>query len=771
MIPFVGICHAAALALATLVGLRASRLDGITRLNVLIVVGWANLVLTAIVLSPFSALGSPLAFAAVSTGLAVLSALLLARAGLRPLEPAAPLPSIIDGRPRLARFLLWFFLATGALVLLGNLILALAYLPNNPDTVSYRLPRIYWYRDAGSLAHFASGIDPRAIFYPFNGTLLQLPIALYHWTNRLLGLVPFAAWCVIGLTVFRIARDLGSSRVVAVGTAWLACLTPGVVIQATSTNDEIIAAFVLLIGVHFAVRFLRGLAVADLCLALLAAALSVGTKLHATFYWLFLLAGLGWLGLRLARGERWPILWPTRWRVALAASVLAVCAVMAGAFMVPNLRGAGTWMEPAFANQVVNKPFNPAAGLQNLVLHAAQTALSPIPDLHPSKSLEKRRAFRDAFDRAFAGAFSWVNQGPAYMSVSYRFVGPSQSTGWYLGENSVDLGFAWLLAIAALAVAIRRRDAAGIALGSAFFAWFVTYSVMTRYIEGFSVYQTYAFIVSSPVLAFAFVRTGPGTPVVRTALLALTAATHLVLDLNVLRFNLSRNLPTALLAPGWPVNPPDADRAVLDAIRANGGARFMANHWEIAYWNLIAPYKEGTYSVASPHNPDPGQLNIYSIQKLPVYNYVPVRVPQKRSPGLTLLGSYSSAYGPEWAFGFGRGIERAAPERSGYIVLELAEATNHGQTAAATLDVQPWVWGLAPDGDALQFRYVLRAANGEETVSDWADGPARKLPKPGSLAGATLVVAVRKKDGAFPPVGTEFPVGSTTPLGLPGDRG
>ena len=62
-------------------------------------------------------------------------------------------------------------------------------------------------------------------------------------------------------------------------------LTPGVVVQATSTNDEILAAFPLLIAVQFAIRFHRGGAVADLCLALIAAALSIGTKLHAVFYW------------------------------------------------------------------------------------------------------------------------------------------------------------------------------------------------------------------------------------------------------------------------------------------------------------------------------------------------------------------------------------------------------------------------------------------------------------------------------------------------------
>ncbi len=383
MLPYLGICHAAALLILTLAALRSSPLDWITKLNAAILAGWTNLVLTAIVLSFGSALGQPVLFAAVSTVIAVGSALLLAGAGLMPATPGKPLVSFLEGRPRLARLLLAFFVVTGAGVLLGNLIIALAYLPNNPDTVTYRLSRIYWYRDAGSLAHFGTGIDARSIFYPFNGALLQYPIALYRWTNRLFSLVPFVAWTIIGLTVFRIARDLGACRTVAVGTAWLAALTPGVVVQATSTNDEILAAFPLLIAVQFAIRFHRGGAVADLCLALIAAALSIGTKLHAVFYWPFIVAAAGWLAWRLASGDRWRLSWPTSRRAVLTASTLALCAVLAAAFVVPNWRASGALMDTSFSDLVLNKPFKLLAGLQNLVLHAVQTAASPLPDLNP----------------------------------------------------------------------------------------------------------------------------------------------------------------------------------------------------------------------------------------------------------------------------------------------------------------------------------------------------------------------------------------------------
>src|SRR4051812_3298374 len=295
MLPYLGICHAAALLILTLAALRSSPLDWITKLNAAILAGWTNLVLTAVVLSFGSALGQPVLFAAVSTVIAVGSALLLAGAGLMPATPGKPLVSLLDGRPRLARLLLAFFVVTGAGVLLGNLIIALAYLPNNADTVTYRLSRIYWYRDAGSLAHFGAGIDARSIFYPFNGALLQYPIALYRWTNRLFSLVPFLAWTIIGLTVFRIARDLGACRPTPVGTARPAALAPGVVVLAPPRNDATLRAFPLRLRVQVATRFRRGGAVADLCLALIAAALGSGTKLHAVFYWPFIVAGAAWL--------------------------------------------------------------------------------------------------------------------------------------------------------------------------------------------------------------------------------------------------------------------------------------------------------------------------------------------------------------------------------------------------------------------------------------------------------------------------------------------
>ena len=765
MLSLLGVGHAAVLVTATLLGLRPTTLDRITKLNVLIVVGWVNLVLTGILLSFGSALGQPWAYTGVSVALAVVFAGMLSRSGLTRLQSPEPLPSFIDCKPGLARVLLGIFLLTGVAVLIGNFILAAAYLPTNPDSVSYRLPRIYWYRDAGSLAHFASGIDPRAIFYPFNGTLLQLPIPLYHGSIRLFTFVSLAAWCVVALTVFRIARDLGASTAVAIGTAWLVALTPCVLAQATSTNDEIIAAVVLLIGVQFLIRFERGRAATDLGVALLAIGLSIGTKLHSGFYWPFAIVIAPYLVARWI-AARSLVRWPTRHRAALAVGIVTISTVLAVAFVVPNWRASGHFMETDLASLVLNKPFRWGVGLQNLALHTAQTALSPVPDLHPASHPGTRQALYDRYNATFADLFGWVKQGPEYMSASYRFRGVTQTYSPSLTENTVAVGFVYLIALVAFAIAWRRRRWIGIALGSAFIAWFATYGLMTRYIEGFPTYLAFAFIVSSPLLVFYWLKAGPTSNAVRLALLLVVVGTHLVLAFSLLRSNVVRNLREALAAAQWPVNPPLVDHAVMDAIRRAGGVRFLASHWEIPYWLLMAPYSEGKYRVASPHEPRPDELNLYAFQQATEAKTVPIRIPGKRSTGLTLLGSFWPPSGPEWAFATGGGVHVGRETQSGYIVLQLSTPTSHAQAAAETLDVAPTVWGLTAE-DALEFRYRIRGPDGRETISDWSSDPSRRLAKPADPTGAVLIVEVGHRGETAAPAMTEYPLDGSGAFELP----
>jgi len=89
----------------------------------------------------------------------------------------------------------------------------------------------------------------------------------------------------IGYAVFRFARSLGADRLVSLFTAWLALFTPSILAQANSTNDEILAASILVTGLYFGWRWLSAGEEPYLMWAALAIGLSTGPS--STLYFLF----------------------------------------------------------------------------------------------------------------------------------------------------------------------------------------------------------------------------------------------------------------------------------------------------------------------------------------------------------------------------------------------------------------------------------------------------------------------------------------------------
>jgi hypothetical protein len=129
----------------------------------------------------------------------------------------------------------------------------------------------------------------------------------------------------------------------------------------------------------------------------------------------------------------------------------------------------------------------------------------------------------------------------------------------------------------------------------------------------------------------------------------------------------------------------------------------------------------------------------------------------KRSPGLTLLGTYRSSYGDEWAFASGAKIHGALRYPSRFIVLQLTEDMSGG------FEVSPVVYGLEA-GDDLQFRYTLKTGDQTKFMSDWSSDPARQLPKPENTKELKLLIEVRQGYQSKGVVALEYPVGSSKPF-------
>jgi hypothetical protein len=285
------LAYFALLAVLLAFGLKAGSVSWPTVVIAVFILGWTDLVLTAHVLSIFSLLDRGSLYFAVSIVLAIAMTIGLRGVSSHPQfhvgsfalfgsrSPAQKaqkeigggnylvtafrvfgigMPTKVDAKAvervgallrrkwrnlnRAKLLLVIFLVATAALVIIGNLVLAYALLPANPDSIVYRFPRAYWYLAQGSLKHITNSGDPRVLYYPFNGTLAYVPLVHFQLGPRWFSLLSLLSWMICGLTTYAFARDLGGPRIAAAATAWIVCLTPNVLVQALSTNDEIIAA-------------------------------------------------------------------------------------------------------------------------------------------------------------------------------------------------------------------------------------------------------------------------------------------------------------------------------------------------------------------------------------------------------------------------------------------------------------------------------------------------------------------------------------------------
>ncbi|HEY3324975.1 MAG TPA: glycosyltransferase family 39 protein [Planctomycetota bacterium] len=157
------------------------------------------------------------------------------------------------------------------------LALAVALPPNTWDSMSYHLSRIGYYLQQGHLGHFVTN-NTRQTEFPVNAELAMLWTIVFLRSDRLAVLVQFTAAIGAALSVAGICLRLRLPRLMA-GLAALICLSlPQIALQASSTQNDLTAAWLLCAGVYFL------LAVAHTGLwsyALLAGAaigLAVGTK-------------------------------------------------------------------------------------------------------------------------------------------------------------------------------------------------------------------------------------------------------------------------------------------------------------------------------------------------------------------------------------------------------------------------------------------------------------------------------------------------------------
>ncbi|MEO8368649.1 MAG: hypothetical protein ABI806_05590 [Candidatus Solibacter sp.] len=703
---------------------------------------WANLAYTALALASFTKLDSLTLYITVSLAIAAtleavlhwitapdLPKLPTVRATLvgqtsvcAPTSVGAP-----NATTAFDRILLWILGITLLLAAAASALICLYYVPNNWDSLTYRFSRAFFYLTRGDLLHTGNPLDPRLLYYPFNGALFYLFFAIHKFTAGWFYTATALAWIFSGLGTWYAARCMGASRTGAFIAAWICCLAPNILAQAASTNDEILAAVPILLALAFFLEWLAAPRPRYILLAALGLGLGMGTKLHWAFYFLFTAAAALYILVRASRSSTFRADLLHRIPALLAAFALA--APLAFAFAAANYVSSGKLQDEPFANAVLNRPFRLSLALEKIRINTANIFLSPLPDLPTPVDREESKKIYTAFNQFFMRCcFSDLKETTQRSPEGYLFEGPADPEGAPPSPNeyTVWLGFMpHLLLLAAIPLAIVRNKAA-LAAVAAFFVWFVTYSISSRYIPTASVYYSFpavlAFAALGPAWDFTRASRRPVAKLVLGAFLAVFA-THILLGVNLLGFGALRNLKFVWSRTPAPEMHPAAP-SVAKTIRAARRIYIPYSHWELLYWNFMRFNPAAKYSTGVElRMPSPDTMLLLSVAREGGSDLFPARLPTAAATGVLYIGDAAG----EPIYAQGGGVEASHPNQPRYMLLPLWWSTDpagkvNGMTmrvARGSQNVSCCV-GVDP-ADAIDYRYELRHSTGPSHAShDWS---------------------------------------------------
>jgi hypothetical protein len=678
---------------------------------------WANLAYTALLLSLFSQLGNRWLYFGSSLFLAVASWQVVCRLVPEPL-------TMIDGASRFCitttqRFFAGFLIATLCVAAACTLIICVRYYPDNWDSLAYRFSRVFFYLGQGNLLHFSNHSDLRALAYPFNNTLLYLLPAIYQFDGRTFNLISFACWGMSAWGVYFMARVVGSSKLGALLAAWLCAMAPIVLCEGASTNDDMVAAVPMLLGSAFACHAYQRWNGRCAILAGLGVGLGLGSKLH----WAFFVPLAAVLAISVCAHSLWKKsfhaeLGQGRHKIPVLVIAAGLATPLASAFLVSNYLSNAPLMPPL--NNALNRPFRLDVARQQIFLYSAQLLLSSIPDVQIHSDSTRRRRTYDEFDRwTNQHWFRNVNQGPAFVYSIYRFQGIADPIGYWYFEQTLWLGFLPLLMVflVAAGAVFRFLPARMSAFFLVFAAWHLSYAVQSKYFETVGTHYSYPAILTIAGFGLAWDALQIRRHIVHSLLICgigFVIVTHLLIDCNLLVFNVQRNVVNALQTNfDGESSVTKLAEPVVRAIRSAQRIHIPYLHWEVLYWNFMRRNPGAIYTTGSEAAVDPRTLNLFS-----VFNdgpYLIGRSPDSAPSALTYLGSVWNGY----VFGKGATVERDNPEANHYFLLrgEVSRRPNDRSISRFWLDSRK-ILGQEND-TALEFRVASNAPNGRHWASPW----------------------------------------------------
>ncbi|WP_433265237.1 glycosyltransferase family 39 protein [Micromonospora vinacea] len=353
----------------------------------------------------------------------------------------------------------------GGLVLV-ELLIALLAEPNNFDSQTYHLPKVEHWVAQGDLDFWPTAIH-RQVTIPPGAEYLLLHLRLLTGGDQLHNLVQWAAGVLCLLVAARITAQLGGGRRAQLLTAFVLATTPMVVLQATSTQTDLICAAWVACAATLVLDGLRRRTGWGTLLGLGAATgLTAVTKTSGLIAVGPLLVLWGLAQLRLARAERsvpvspaaagpaptdppapggrsWPVGGLAR-TVGGSVLILVVAAVLVGPFLARVTAEFGHPLGPPRLRESIPMERHDPASIVVNALRIGHTAFdTPLAPL--------RRAGAEAI---ISGAEA-VGVDPQDRAITFgRELFPEPA--WYPDEDRVAFPLAGALAVIGAVIAFAR---------------------------------------------------------------------------------------------------------------------------------------------------------------------------------------------------------------------------------------------------------------------------------------------------------------------------
>ncbi len=375
---------------------------------------------------------------------------------------AAALWQLAETRPALRRMaayrnpaerLMLLWAACSALLVLA---LGLLAAPNNWDSMSYHLSRVAQWASRGSVAFYPTGISrqlsqPPAAEY----AMLQLYL-LGGGSDRLVAAVQGSALLMAAAALWRLARlprvrvsdaapagpvvpgpfpGNGPARRAAHWAVFALACTPMALLQASSTQNDLVMAALLLWTAYFGLRFARSAQLTHAAWAGLAAGLAWASKGTAWLLFPPLLLGTLWLSRRHGPG------------LLLRAIGLGLLflLLLSGPHALRNQRAFGSVLGPDYGLAV---PLHtPPALLEGTLLNAAKNAAYNLRSPLPGFNAILERGVHALHGLLGVDVNDWRYHWPPSPGFSLIISSPGQALNEDYALNTAP---AWLLLIALL---------------------------------------------------------------------------------------------------------------------------------------------------------------------------------------------------------------------------------------------------------------------------------------------------------------------------------